>query len=76
VITCVKLSNITLYQLDVKKISRKYSMIVLTRGIAFVLFGHLPKKACEDNWGEANRRWFFDTIRNYGPLGIIAYRSG
>jgi GNAT superfamily N-acetyltransferase len=45
-------------------------------GNCFCAFWHLSKKACEDNWGEANRRWFFETIRNYGPLGIIAYING
>lgn len=45
-------------------------------GNCFCAFWHLPKKECEDNWGEANRRWFFETIRNYGPLGIIAYING
>ena len=45
-------------------------------GNCFCAFWHLPKKACEKNWGEANRRWFFDTTRNYGPLGIIAYSKG
>jgi GNAT superfamily N-acetyltransferase len=44
-------------------------------GNCFCAFWHL-KKACEDNWGEANRRWFFETIRNYGPLGITAYING
>ena len=37
-IPCLKLSNVTLHQLDGKKISKKYLIIVLMRGIAFVLF--------------------------------------
>ncbi len=45
-------------------------------GNCYCAFWHLPKKICEDNWGEPNRRWFFNTVRNYGPLGIIAYSNG
>jgi GNAT superfamily N-acetyltransferase len=44
-------------------------------GNCFCAFWHLPKRTCENNWGEANRRWYFDTILNYGPLGIIAYSN-
>jgi hypothetical protein len=43
-ISCLKLSNVTLHQLNLKKISKKYSMIVLMRGIAFVLFGTSRKR--------------------------------
>jgi hypothetical protein len=43
-ISCLKLSNVTLHRLNVKKISKKYSMIVLMRGIAFVLFGTSRKR--------------------------------
>jgi hypothetical protein len=43
-ISCLKLSNVTLHRLNVKKISKKYSMIVLMLGIAFVLFGTFRKR--------------------------------
>jgi hypothetical protein len=36
-ISCLKVSNVTPHQLYVKEISKKYSMIVLMRGIAIVL---------------------------------------
>jgi hypothetical protein len=43
-ISCLKLSNVTLHRSNVKKISKRYSMIVLMRGIAFVLFGTSRKR--------------------------------
>jgi len=74
-IPCLKVSNVTLHQLDVKEILKKYSMIVLMQGIAIVLFGTSRKRYVKII-GENHRRWFFDTVRNYGPLGIIAYSNG